>query len=431
MVPLRALQDGERAEIDVAIGPLTTRLVALHTEVDDGAAGGVAGFVDTLERGPFRSWRHEHRFHPVDAQRCRLVDRITFSGPLLGVGDGYVLHKLGRMFRHRHDTTRLDAELLQALSSSSSSSPLRIGMTGSSGVIGTELHALLSVAGHEVVPIVRTDLLNSAGARANTGAVSWDVDSGALHGAGGLDAVVHLAGENIAAGRLDDAKMQRLRSQRIDGTRKLLDALAALPDPPRVVVSAGAVGCYGDRGDDVVDEDSVVGAGLLASLCAGWEDAVLAPRRLADRDRSWRAVVLRIGIVQTPRGGALHAQLPAFRAGVGGPLGDGKAWVAAVTVDDVAAMFLRALLDERCRGIVNAVGVESVRGGDYARTLGRVLRRPALLPVPRAALRVVVGDLAPALLESQRVRPSRLLGLGHRFRHDTVEAGLRHVLGRR
>ncbi|MDP2340802.1 MAG: TIGR01777 family oxidoreductase [Deltaproteobacteria bacterium] len=418
VVPLRALENGERAEIDVGIGPLTFRHVALHQEVQTGAAGGAAGFVDVMERGPFRSWRHEHVFEPIDSARCRLIDRITFQGPVFGVGDFYARSKLERMFRYRHDTTRLDAELLRALPSSS---PLRIGVTGSRGLIGTELCALLSVAGHVVVPFLRP------GARPAAGSLSWDPATGAVgpvDDAAGLDAVVHLAGENIGEGRFDAKKKARVRRDRVEGTARLMAALRALPVPPRVVVCAGAVGFYGDRGDDVVDEDSAAGSGFLAELCAAWEAAVLG------RDDPWRAVVLRIGIAQSPASGALAAMLPVFRAGVGGPIGDGRGFFPALALDDVAAMFARALLDPRAQGIINAVGADEVRSGEYARTLGRVLHRPAVVPVPTFALRAAVGDLAEHLRESQRVAPTRLRALGHTWRHATLEDGLRHLLGR-
>ena len=430
VVPLAALQNGERAEIDVGLGPLTTRWIARHQDVDDGSSGGAAGFVDVMERGPFRAWRHEHLFEPLPTlegvQRCRLVDRITFQGPLLGVGDSFVRRKLERMFRFRHDTTRADMALMNALTASSASlvasgRRLRVGMTGSSGLLGTELRALLSVAGHDVVPLLRP------GRGDVDGALSWDPATGAVtpvERASDLDAVVHLAGEGIAEGRLDDDKKRRIREQRVEGTQRLLDGLRALPVPPRVVVSAAAVGFYGDRGDDVVDEDSPAGSGFLAELCADWERAVLG------RVDPWRAVVLRIGIAQSPLGGALRSLLPVFRAGLGGPLGDGSAFFPAVAVDDVAAVFLRVLLDPRARGIVNAVGVEAERNRAYAHTLGRVLGRPAVVPVPAVALRIAVGELAEFLLESQRVAPSRLRALGHAWRHETLEDGLRHQLGR-
>ncbi len=431
--PLRRLADGERAVIEVGVGPARIRWVARHEDVRDGRDGASAGFVDVAEGGPFSSWRHEHRIDPMPPApdgtlRCRLTDRITWSGPLAGLGDivvgGFVEDKLDRMFRFRHATIAADLALFAALPSSPR---LRVGVTGASGLIGTEVGALLSVAGHDVLRFVR----RPAGAADE---LSWDPATGSVDPrASGLDAVIHLAGENIADGRLDDAKRGRLRDQRVGGTARLLAALARLPRPPSTVISAGAIGFYGDRGDEVLDENSPRGAGFLAELCDAWEQAALvlptaAPS--APPAASWRAVALRIGIVLSPRGGALARALPPFRAGVGGPLGDGRAWMPLLAVDDAAAIVLRALVDERLRGVVCAVGPAPVRNRDFTAALGTVLRRPAVVPVPRAALRAVLGDVADHVLESCRVEPRRLRAVGHVFRHDDVEGALRHVLGR-
>jgi hypothetical protein len=440
--PLRRLANGERAVIAVGVGPAPlprVQWVARHEDVRDGRDGGVAGFVDVAEAGPFSSWRHEHRFEPLPAgpggARCRLVDRIVWSGPLGGAGDFFggavVEERLDRMFRFRHATTRLD---LQTLASLPSSPPLVVGITGASGLIGAELHNLLDVAGHTVRRFVRRPPRTDD-------ELFWDPLTGAVDPrASGLDAVVHLAGENIAASRLDDAMRARLRAQRVEGTAHFLASLAALPRPPRVVVSAAAIGYYGDRGDEVLDEDSKAGQGFLAELCAAWERAALTPPVRASSSSSssaasssgslWRSVALRIGVVLSPRGGALAKALPPFLAGVGGRFGDGRAWMPLLAVDDVAAIVLRALVDERLAGVVAAVGPEPVRNAEFTTTLARVLRRPALLPVPRFGLRLVLGEIADDVLASSRVEPGRLRAVGHTFRHGTLEDALRHVLGR-
>jgi hypothetical protein len=439
--PLRRLENGARAVIEVGAGPARLRWVARHEDVKDGSDGGVAGFVDTAEGGPFSHWRHEHRIEPqpddaAGAPRCRLTDRIAWSGPAAGVGDVvgrfFVDDKLGRMFRYRHDTMRDDLALVNALPSFR---PLLVGVTGASGLIGREVCALLSVAGHTVKRFVRRP------ADADD-ELSWDPATGVVDGrASGLDAVVHLAGENIAAGRLDDDKRARLRDQRVAGTARLLASLAALPKPPSIVVSAGAIGFYGERGDEVLDEQSPRGRGFLAELCAEWEWASLSTTSssssLSTSSSSssasaapWRAVALRFGVVLSPRGGALQKALPAFLAGVGGPFGDGRAWMPLLSVDDAAGIVLRALVDERLSGVVGAVGAGPVRNRDFTAALGRVVRRPAVLPVPRFALKAALGDVADHVLESCRVEPRKLRGVGHTFRHDSIEHALRHVLGR-
>ncbi len=420
---LPSLANDARATFDIGVGPARVRWVARHEQVRDGKDGGVAGFVDVAERGPFSHWRHEHRIEPLsmagEVLRCRLTDHIEWSGPLRGAGDvvgaGFVEKKLGRMFRYRHDTMCLDVALLAAL-------PRRrrsvVGVTGASGLIGAEVCNLLSVAGHDVRRFVRRPARSpdELSFHPLTGEVDPRAD--------GLDAVVHLAGENIAQGRLSDDKRARIRSQRVDGTRHFLAALSRLPRPPATVVCASAIGIYGDRGDEVLTETSAPGRGFLAQLCADWEDAALSS------SSPWRAVALRFGIVLSLRGGALNKALPAFRAGLGGPFGTGQAWMPLLTVDDAAAVVLRSLVDERMQGPVCAVGEQPVRNHDFAKTLGRVLGRPAVLPAPRFALRAVLGDVADHMLESTRVVPERLHTLGHGFRHKTLENGLRHVLGR-
>jgi uncharacterized protein (TIGR01777 family) len=420
--PLQRLADGEKATFAVAVGPLLVRWVARHEHVvAHGPPGTVLGFDDVMEQGPASSWRHEHRFEPLTDASCTLVDRITWTAP---PGGGLVVGpKLERMFAYRHAITSAD---LQRAHDFKTDRPLTVGITGASGLIGTELHSLLSVLGHTVVPMVRV----AAGARAPDGSVGWTpatgtIDPAAVDAVGGLDAVVHLAGENIADGRFDADKLSRLRRQRIDQTRLLWAALQALPRPPQVVVGAAAVGFYGERGDEILDERSPRGTGLLSDFCADWEDAITT----APPSATWRAVAVRIGIVLSPAGGALGKVLPLFKLGLGGPLGDGHAWMPAIAVDDMADIIVRAVVDARLAGVVNAVGPTPVRNRDYTRAVGRAVHRPAFFPVPRMGLRLVLGDLADHILESMRVRPARLVSLGHRFRHDDVDHALRHLLG--
>ncbi len=410
--PLRELKNGARAVMDVGLlGPVRDRWVALHDDVVFGK-----GFVDTMVEGPFKAWRHEHIFEALTPTSSRLVDRITYEGPFFGLGNFVVERKLARMFQHRHATTLLDASTLAA-----TTKKLRVGVTGARGLIGTEVRALLSVLGHDVVSFVRAASQQGDG-------ISWDVDSGAVSAeAEALDAVVHLAGENIADGRLDDEKRERLKRGRVEQTAKFFDALQKLKKPPAVVVAASAVGVYGDRGDEVLDEDSASATGaadnFLAELCRGWEQAVIG------RAAPWRTVVLRIGIVQSPKGGALQKLLPSFQAGGGAVLGDGTGWTTPVSVDDMADIVHRAIVDDGLAGVVNAVPPSPVTQKTYAETLAQALSRPRLLSVPRGALRLALGEFGDRLLDSARVVPTKLNGRGHRFRHPDLETALRHVTG--
>ncbi|HEY1101515.1 MAG TPA: TIGR01777 family oxidoreductase [Myxococcota bacterium] len=418
VTPLPSLSEGAVAEFDVVIGPASVRWRAKHHGVRDGSDGGDAGFVDTMERGPFSSWRHEHIFRHVDDAHSVLVDRISWEA-LPGAGL-VVPQRLERMFAYRHAVTRDDLQLRRDLGAPQ---PLVIGVTGASGLIGRELTALLRVLGHDVRAFHRLDPKHP-GNKAPKGTIGWTPSTGEVDvdAASALDAVVHLAGENIGEGRLDDAKKKRLYEQRVEQTKKLLASLAKLPAPPKVVVGASAVGFYGDRGDEHLDEDSAPGEGFLPRFCVDWQNAVLSPG-------PWRAVTTRIGLVLSPAGGALGKVLPLFKAGLGGPLGDGTSWMPTIGVDDVADVIARAVFDERVVGVVNACGPTPLRNSAYTKMLGHVLHRPAVLPVPRFALKVALGDFGDNVLDSARATSKRLVEVGHRFRHVDAEHAVRHLLG--
>ncbi|OLD24882.1 MAG: TIGR01777 family protein [Candidatus Rokubacteria bacterium 13_1_40CM_2_70_45] len=300
-----------------------------------------------------------------------------------------------------------------------------VAVTGASGLVGSALVTGLTSAGHRVVRVVR-----GAGAASVAGQrlARWDPESGALEPSAlaGADAVVHLAGESVAGGRWTEAKKRRIRSSRVDVTRRLAEALLRLERPPRLLVSASAVGYYGDRGSEILREDSAPGPGFLAEVCREWEAATDPAARAGIR-----VVRLRIGMVLSRRGGALGAMLTPFRLGAGGPVGSGVQWVSWIAIDDLVGAILHALATESLAGPVNAVAPEPVTNRELARTLGRVLRRPALLPLPAVAARLLFGQMADELLlASARVEPARLRATGFTFRHARLEDALRHELGR-
>ena len=300
-----------------------------------------------------------------------------------------------------------------------------VAVTGASGLVGSALVTGLTSAGHRVVRVVR-----GAGAASVAGQrlARWDPESGALEppALAGADAVVHLAGESVAGGRWTEAKKRRIRSTRVDVTRRLAEALPRLERPPRLLVSASAVGYYGDRGSEILREDSAPGPGFLAEVCREWEAATDPAARAGIR-----VVRLRIGMVLSRRGGALGAMLTPFRLGAGGPVGSGVQWVSWIAIDDLVGAILHALATESLAGPVNAVAPEPVTNRELARTLGRVLRRPALLPLPAVAARLLFGQMADELLlASARVEPARLRATGFTFRHARLEDALRHELGR-
>ena len=294
-----------------------------------------------------------------------------------------------------------------------------VALSGATGLIGGALAQRLTGDGHEVVPLVRRP------PRPSERAIAWDpargtIDRTALEG---CDAVVHLAGENVF-GRWTAAKKQRIRASRVAGTRIVSEALARLARPPQVLLAASAIGFYGDRGAEQLTERSTPGDDFLARVARDWE-AATAPATAA----GVRVVNLRFGVVLTPTGGALAKMLPAFRLGLGGPIGSGEQYLSWIALDDALAAIAHALTTESLTGPVNITAPEPLTALDFARALGRVLRRPALLRVPPFALRILFGAESAWLLQSgQRVMPARLIASGFRFRFSAVEPALRQLL---
>jgi uncharacterized protein (TIGR01777 family) len=401
------IEDGARLQFVLRKGPLRLTWVARHQGYVFGET-----FEDVAERSPFRHWRHIHRFTSVGPNHSRLDDRIEYAVPLVG---RWVERTLTRMFRQRHVRTAID---LRRHLGEGGSTPLRIAMTGASGLVGSQLSAFLRAGGHEVVPLVR----HTPG----PDEIGWDPARGTIDAKRleGFDAVVHLAGESVGQ-RWTEAVKQRVMSSRVDGTRLLCETLAALERKPKVLIAASAVGFYGDTGERWVDEDSEPGTGFLSEVCQAWEQAS-EPARAANI----RVVDLRIGAVLSPRGGMLgELQLPA-KLGLGGPIGSGRQYVGWIDLDDLLGVVLHAIRDESLRGPVNAVSPEPVTQHEFAKLLGRVLRRPAFLPLPAFVVELLFGAMGhEVLLGGQRVRPTRLQASGFRFDFASLEDSLRHQLG--
>lgn len=298
---------------------------------------------------------------------------------------------------------------------------MRVLVSGARGLIGAALMPVLERAGHRVARLVRP------GATLLPGDVSWEPDRHSIDATGleGVDAVVHLAGEPIL-GRWTAAKKQRISASRVEGTALIGAALASLTRRPRVLVCASASGYYGDRGEEPLTEESPSGHGFLAEVCRAWE-AAAAPARAA----GIRVVHVRTGLALSAHGGLLGPLLLPFRLGLGGPIGRGRQYWSWIAIDDLVDVFRFALETGGLGGAVNAAAPNPVTNAEFSRTLGRVLRRPVLLPVPPLALRVIFGrDAADeAMLTGTRLVPARLLATGFRFRYPELEGALRHVLG--
>jgi len=299
---------------------------------------------------------------------------------------------------------------------------VRILVSGSSGLVGSALLPALAAAGDEVGRLLRP------GTTAGPLDVAWDPAAGQLDATKleEFDAVVHLAGENIAAGRWNAARKEAIRRSRVGGTLLLTRALARLKNPPATFVSASAIGFYGDRGDEILKETSDRGRGFLPAVCVAWESAA-EPAEAA----GLRVVHLRFGVILSRHGGALARMLLPFRLGLGGPVGDGRQFMSWITLDDAVGAIRHALDSTSIAGPVNAVSPAPLSNRDFGRTLGRVLRRPAIAPLPAFVARLAFGEMADALLlASARVVPGVLQATGYRFRHPELEMALRHVLGR-
>lgn len=300
---------------------------------------------------------------------------------------------------------------------------MRIAVSGSRGLIGSALVRSLTADGHQVARLARP------GGDATDGDVRWDIAAGRIDTAAleGVDGVVHLAGEGIASGRFTEAHKREVLESRTKGTALLSEALASLAAPPAVLLSGSAIGYYGDRGDEVLTEASPPGEGFLPELCRAWEAAT----GMAEQ-AGVRVAHLRTGIVLDPDGGALGKQLLPFKLGLGGRAGKGDQWLPWITLaDEVRA--IRFLLDTEVRGPVDLTAPNPVTSATFAATLGRVLRRPAVLPIPRlvAKLPAGIGALAENLLfTSARVLPAALLAAGFTFTHDELEPALRALLSR-
>jgi len=300
---------------------------------------------------------------------------------------------------------------------------MKVVLTGSSGLVGSALIPVLTSGGHEVVRLVRSQ------PRPEASEVRWDPETGEIDPAAleGVDAAVHLAGESIAAGRWTTSRKARILESRVKGTRLLVETLAGLGQRPKVLVSASAVGYYGDRGEERLTEDSGSGSAFfLANVCRQWETAT-EPAAAA----GIRVVNLRFGIILSGGGGALPRLLTPFRLGVGGRLGSGKQFMSWIAIDDVVGAIVHVLKTEALRGAVNAVAPQAVTNREFTKALGRVLGRPTLFPLPACAARLAFGEMADELLlASQRVEPAKLLASGYQFRFPEIEGALRHLLGK-
>ncbi|PYS46597.1 MAG: TIGR01777 family protein [Acidobacteria bacterium] len=299
---------------------------------------------------------------------------------------------------------------------------MNILVTGSTGLVGSALIPSLKSKGHQVVRLVRSTPKDSATE------VYWNPEKGTLDADDleGIDAAVHLAGENLAEGRWTDEKKRRILESRVKGTRLLSETLGKLERKPEVLVSASAVGFYGNRGDEILTEQSASASDFLSEVCREWELATQPGAQAGVR-----VVNLRFGVILSNKGGALKKMLLPFKMGVGGKLGSGRQYMSWIAIDDAVGAIEFALENEHLRGPVNVVAPQPATNYEFTKALGGALSRPTIFPVPAFAARLVFGEMADAtLLTSQRVEPARLKEAGFVFKYPELKDALRHVLGK-
>ncbi len=299
----------------------------------------------------------------------------------------------------------------------------KILITGATGLIGSALAPYLEAKGHSIVRLVRRQT------KPDVDEILWNPESDTVSDCAkleGLSAVIHLAGENVGEGRWTPEKKRRIRDSRVKGTTLLVRALLNLRSSPPVLISASAIGIYGDRGDEILYERSAPGTDFLARVCQEWEAATLPAV-----EKCLRVVNARFGIVLTPAGGALAKLLTPFRLGAGGKIGTGAQYMSWITLDDAIEAIYKTLMTDELSGAVNIVAPNPLTNAEFTKTLGKVLSRPTLFAVPAFAARLAFGEMADALLlAGQRVEPARLKGSGFIFRHAQLEDALQYMLNK-
>ena len=410
------IKPGAMVKLKMHAGPFPFYFTARHIQDIPGVM-----FQDIQEKGPFRSWSHSHYFDEVHGGTI-LRDLIEYELPgrslLPEFIRNHVTKSLEILFRHRESILTGDINLHTRCSPR----PLRLLLSGASGVLGRELIPLLTTGGHQVWRLVRRP--PEPGNRE----IYWDPENNTLDSKQlpEIDGAIHLAGEYIGLSRWSENKKRRVIDSRINGTDLLTRCLASMSRPPKVILCASAVGYYGDCGDRLVDEDEPPGKDFISRVCKLWEEAA-EPARAA----GIRTVFLRLGVGLTPRGGALERILTTSPAGFIRRFGSGRQYISWISSDDMISAMLHALTCETLEGPLNISGPEPVRNSHFMRALALAAGRPLLFPVPARLLQMVYGQMASEIILSGcRVSTRKLQNSGFKFRHPTLDSALEALLGR-
>lgn len=411
------LENGAQRIFRFPMGPIKMTWVAEHLGYEPPEK-----FEDVMKKGPFRSWHHVHRFVEKDGGTV-VHDEVEYKLPMgiLGriFGSRNVRNRLNRMFRAR------ELRLIRDLQRHSDFKHLprkRILLAGSSGLIGRQLAAFLDTGGHEIWRLVRR------APKDGQNEIQWTPSEGIIDASSleGFDIVIHLGGAGIGDRRWTKARMALIEKSRTESTELLARTLADLSQKPDVFLVSSAIGWYGDRGDEILTEQSQPGSGFLPDTCLAWEESAEFARKAGIR-----TIHARTGVVLDASGGALEKMLLPAKMGAGGPIGFGRQWFSWISMDDQIYAMHHLVMSSETEGAYNITSPEPLQQKHFAKALGRVLRRPAFMPTPPLAIWFLYGKMGVALTtESQRVIPTRLLETGYKFQHQDAESALRDALGK-
>jgi uncharacterized protein len=424
------IQNGGTVKIKMKIaGPIHTIWLIKHSDYIEGKQ-----FKDSQIKGLFSSWTHTHLFNSFENSSSILDDHVEYSLPWGMLSETLVSaltnKKLNQMFDYRHRLISDDL-LVHATANKirGNDRPMTIGITGSSGFIGSSLIPFVTTGGHRVIRFIRHPVSDGNNFK-NVKSIQWNPSSSVSLNDENIDAVVNLSGENIF-GRWTKKKKKRIFDSRVNTTQSLCKMLSSLDKPPKVLVSASATGYYGDRGDEILTEESPPSSSssndFLSYVCRNWEEATQIAK-----ESGIRVVNLRIGIVLSSSDGMLSKILPFFKLGFGGRIGDGNQYMSWIGLDDLLGLILYAIADKSISGPVNAVSPNPITNADFTTALGKVLSRPTKFSIPEYIIKLPLGEeLAnAAILSSTRVIPERLIEMGYKFRFPYLESVLRHTLGK-
>jgi len=411
-----SLEDGSIRVFRFPMGPIKMTWIAEHEGYNPPEK-----FEDVMKKGPFAHWHHVHRFVDLNGSTA-VQENIDYKLPfgIIGrfFGSRMVRKRLERMFKAREIRLIRD---LERHSKFSHVSRKKILIAGSSGLIGTQLVAFLDTGGHDVWRLVRRKV------KGGEKEIFWDPDSGQIESSSieGFDIVIHLGGAGIGDKRWSKKRKDLIVSSRRNSTILLSDTLSNLEKKPEVFLIASAIGYYGDRGDEILTEDSPCGEGFLTETVLAWENYADSAKKAGIR-----VINTRNGIVLSAIGGALGRMLLPWKMGGGGRIGNGKQWMSWISMDDEIYAIHHLIMNKETEGAYNLTAPNPARQKVFAKVLGRVLKRPAFAPIPKISMRILFGELAgPLLFEGQHVLPSRLQQSGYQFLHETLETALRDTLG--